>query len=311
MLCNSKMGGPGSGRITGGKKTTKTKTKTKPKPKAQTEVGKKKVGGSFFPLKSNAHQRSQPTPEPKTVEDKTLSKPTGEPESEFQKKDRERNVIDGFNNLISKVTTEYEGLIPNLAIAYQILTNLNIDKVELYKAFKEELNLEEDELTQIFSWQWFTNARDFTRTRVFLKKGINYKTQVTKSYDILHTFCKTACDKMNSSVTKKDKCESISDNRSDGIINLHIKKANDELIHVQKKFKDIKIIEQTLSEYVSRKEHADILKSNEIIKGGKKAKAQTKKKTHKTKKSTTIKSTTPNKSKKSTKNPPNNCVVVK
>ena len=37
MLCNSKMGGPGSGRIAGGKKTTKT-TKTKTKTKTQTQT---------------------------------------------------------------------------------------------------------------------------------------------------------------------------------------------------------------------------------------------------------------------------------
>lgn len=280
MSCNSKMGGPGSGRIAGGKKTVKTQTQTKQKPRAQTEVGKKKVGGSVIPfLQSNASERSKPEPKPKPVENNTLSK-SSEPESEFQRIDRENKVKSGYNNLVYSVIIEYEKLLPKLATVYQKLDKLVINKAKLYEAFETELNLELNDVIQIFSWQ-LSNARDPKRTGVFIKKGIDFKTQVTKSYDILKAFCKTACIEMNSKSTKKDNCESISEN-SDGIINKQIKEANDVLISVKNKIEDIKKMEGTLSEY--KKKYADILYPDEdIIKGG------SKKLTTKSKKPTTTK----------------------
>ena len=285
------MGGPGSGRIAGGQKTTKTKTQTKQKPRAQTEVGKKKVGGGFISfLKSRS--KPEPKPKPKPVENNTLSKSSvenntlsksSEFQSEFQRKDRENKVISGENILVYRVITEYEQLLPKLATVYQKLDKLLINKDKLYEAFKTQLNLEQNDVIKIYSWQW-SSAKDHNRTGVFLKKRIDFKTQVTKSYEILKAFCKTACIAMNLNSTKKDNCESISES-SVGIINKQIKEANDELISVKNKIEDIKEMEGTLSEY--RKKHAAILNANkDIIKGGSKKLTTKSKKSTKSKKPT-------------------------
>lgn len=259
MLRNSKMGGPGSGRIAGGKKTSTTPPKAPPKAKAKTQKQKlvKKVVNRGYKKKGGGATETEPNPNPsylgplfwgETKQNVAAKEAAAKAEEKAEKEAMEPNYwlnklkdetdINKINSqiliLTTKVNTQCINALTHLANSVQpnVLTNVlpnvltsNIDNFMMKNLTENEKNVVKKQLMVGIDKRYYDNNFDYKKSQdLYVKMNNNYE-----------EYC---------AVNKNEKCKYIERKLSEAEFSLG--QAKKIIIQIDK-LKELKELKKSLS----------------------------------------------------------------